>query len=333
LARNSTKTPEAAAKPASGKASGISSAEAGGQGAGLNRLARRRGKVLVILGVALLFGLGVKAVWQRASPIVASRERYILPANRITMTPPPEWIVADVCGEVIHNAVLNGRLSILDADFVENVKHAFALHPWVASVERVKKDYPPAVHVEVTYRQPVAVVETAKGELLPVDAAGSHLPADDVPLIRRQYLPRITGIVGQPPIGQKWSDARVQGAIEIVSLLGSNWEPLHLAAISPRARPEISGERQFFVYDIVTRGGTQIIWGASPQAQAPGEAAFADKLQRLRSCIEKHGPLDSVKAPGKVDVRGELQVEPRMVKKPGARVAEKAEEDEATVIK
>ncbi|HEX6961684.1 MAG TPA: hypothetical protein VF175_07450, partial [Lacipirellula sp.] len=244
MARSSTKTDAATAtaKP---------------QAAGAHPLTRRRGKVLVVLGVALFFGLGVKAVWQKAAPIVANRERYILPAERITMTPQPEWIVAEVCGQVIHNSGLDGRLSILDADFAQNVRHAFALHPWVASVERVQKDFPPAVHVEVTYRRPVAVVETASGELLPVDASGIHLPAEDVPLIRRQYLPRITGVVGQPPIGQKWADARVEGAIEIVTLLGENWEPLHLAAISPRARPEIRGERRFFVYDIVTRGGTQ----------------------------------------------------------------------------
>jgi hypothetical protein len=160
-----------------------------------------------------------------------------------------------------------------------------------------------------------------------VDKGGSHLPAGDVPLIRRQYLPRIMGIVGQPPVGQRWEDPRVQGAVEIVGYLADLWESLHLTAITPRARPEIRGERQFFVYDIVTRGGTQIIWGASPHAGAPGEAAFMVKLERLRKCIEQYGPLDSVKAPGTVDVRGELHVEPRMVKQPeGAGEA-------ATVVK
>jgi hypothetical protein len=170
-------------------------------------------------------------------------------------------------------------------------------------------------------------VETAGGALLPVDKTGSHLPADDVPLIRRQYLPRITGIVGQPPVGQRWEDQRVQGAVEIVGHLSEVWESLHLTAITPRARPEIRGERQFFVYDLVTRGGTQIIWGASPHAAAPGEAPFLVKLERLRKCVEQYGPLDSVKAPGTVDVRGELHVEPRMVKQP-ADVGE-----EATVVK
>ena len=302
-------------------------AAAAPNGVKLHPLARRRARVLVALAVVMLLGWGAQAVWRRAAPSVASRDRYLLPAKAITITPPPEWIVADVRGQVIHSAGLDGRLSILDAEFVETIKHAFALHPWVQTVDRIEKKFPPAVHVEVSYRRPLAVIETARGDLLPVDIAGSHLPADDVLLIRRKSLPRITGIVGQPSEGQRWEDARVQGALEIVRYLTDAWEPLHLEAITPRARPEIRGERQFFVYDIVTRGGTRIIWGASPHAAAPGESPFAVKLDRLKSCVQQYGPLDSVKAPGIVDVRGELHVEPRMVKQP-----EEGGED-ATVVK
>jgi hypothetical protein len=279
-------------------------------------LARRRAKVIVVLTVVMLFGWGAQAAWHWTAPHVSHRDRYLLPASAITISPPPEWIVADVRDQVVHSSGLDGRLSILDAGFVEAIKHAFALHPWVLSVDRIEKRFPPGVHVALTYRQPLAVIETARGELLPVDRDGRHLPADDVPLIRREYLPRAIGIVGQPPVGQRWEDARVQGAIEIVGYLTEVWEPLHLKAITPRARPEIRGERQFFVYDIVTDGGTRIIWGASPHAGAPGEAPFDVKLARLKSCVEQYGPLNSLKAPGIVDVRSDLHVEPRMVKQP-----------------
>lgn len=290
-------------------------------------LARRRARVLVTLAVVMLLGWSAQAAWRWAAPTVASRERYLLPGKAITVSPPPEWIVADVRSEVIHSAGLDGRLSILDAEFLETIKRAFALHPWVQSVDRVEKKFPPAVQIELTYRRPVAVIETAQGELLPVDAWGRHLPAADVLLIRRKSLPRITGIVGQPPLGQTWGDARAQGAVEIVNGLTAVWEPLHLDLITPRARPELRGELQFFIYDIVTLGGTRIIWGASPLAGAPGEAGVAEKIGRIERCIEQFGPLNSVKAPGIVDVRGELHVEPRMVKQPDEAV------DEPTVVK
>jgi hypothetical protein len=296
----------------------------------VDALARRRGKALVIIGVVGLLAWGAQAAWRRAAPLVAARDRYLIPADRIVMTEPPAWIAADVRDQVIHTAGLDRRLSLLDPAFPETVKNAFSLHPWIASVNRIEKLVPAGVQLDVTYRQPVAVIETPFGEtrlLLPVDYRGVHLPADDVPLIRRQYLPRITGIVGQPPVGQRWEDPRVGGAVEIAALLGGVWEALHLQEITPSTRPEVkvtgSEEVQYFVYELVARGGTRIQWGPAPQARAPGDDAFAVKLQRLNECVKQYGPLDSIDSPGTINVRGGLQVGPRMVKKPSPRMAEK----------
>jgi hypothetical protein len=281
-------------------------------------LALRRVRVLIVLAVVAVLGGIAREAWRRTAPIVANRDRYLLSAEAITITQPPEWIVASVREQVIHAAGLDRRLSILDPAFVESIQRAFELHPWVQSVDRIEKKFPPAVKVELTYRRPVAVIEIPAGDsraLLPVDLSGINLPAEDVPLIRRQYLPRITGIAGQPPVGQRWEDPRALGAVELAAGLGDLWEPLHLMEICPSARTELQGDRQLYVYDIVTRGGTKIIWGASPRAQAPGEARFTIKVERLKQCVQQYGPLDSVKAPGTVDVRGELRVEPRVVKK------------------
>jgi len=296
----------------------------------VDALGRRRGKALVVISVVGLLAWGAQAAWQSAAPIVAARDRYLIPGDQIKMTEPPAWIVADVRNQVIHTAGLDRRLSILDPAFPETVKNAFALHPWIASVDRIEKLVPAGVHVDVTYRKPVAVIENPFGEtrlLLPVDNRGVHLPADDVPQIRRQYLPRITGIAGQPPVGQRWEDPRVGGAVEIAALLGDVWEALHLQEITPSTRPEVSGTQQYFVYELVARGGTRIQWGPAPQALATGDDAFAVKLQRLNECIKQYGPLDSIDSPGTINVRGGLQVGPRMVKKPSSRMARKAEND------
>lgn len=296
----------------------------------LHELARRRARVLVILAVVATIGFVLRSVWQRVAPRVAASERYLVPASGITVSPPPEWIVADVRQQVIHKAGLDRRLSILDPAFVDQIQHAFTLHPWVEQVVRIEKKSGPGVFVELAYRRPVATIEAPLGdshELLPVDNAGRHLPAEDVPLIRRQYLPRIIGISGRPPVGQNWEDRRVPGAVEIAVRLGAVWEQLHLFQIVPSAREEVRDDRQYFVYEVVTRGGTKIIWGAAPRDQVPGEAAFALKLDRLRQCVERYGPLDTVKAPDTINVRGELQVTPRMVKQP------KNGEEPATVVK
>lgn len=296
----------------------------------VDALARRRSKALVAVGVVGLLAWGARSIWQTAAPAVAARERYLVPADRITLTDSPEWINADVRGQVVHAAGLDRRLSILDPSFAETVKNAFSLHPWIASIERIEKQVPAGVHLDVIYRKPVAVIEAPLGEtrqLLPVDVSGAHLPAEEVPLIRRQYLPRITGIVGQPPVGQRWEDPRVPGAVEIAARLGDVWEALHLQEITPSTRPEVSGAQQYFVYELIARGGTRIQWGPAPQAKAPGDDAFAVKLQRLQECVRQHGPLDSIDSPGTVNLRGSLQVGPRIVKKASPRMAKKPEDE------
>lgn len=278
-----------------------------------------RARVLVALGVVGLFGWGMYSVWQRVAPSIIHRDRYLLTADRITISTLPEWITADVRMEVVRNSGLDRRLSVLDDSFVQVVEDAFALHPWVESVDKITKSYPPAVHVDLTFRRPVAVVEMASPEgvlLVPIDRLGVQLPAADVPDIRKRYLPRIGGIVGRPPVGQQWDDPRVIGAAELAEKLADVWESLHLVDILPSARPEIREEYRYFVFNLITSGGTRIVWGAAPSAAPPGEDTFAAKLKRLRNCVDRYGSLDSVRGPAIVDVRRSLSITPRTVKKP-----------------
>jgi hypothetical protein len=105
----------------------------------------------------------------------------------------------------------------------------------------------------------------------------------------------------------------------------------------PSARPEVRDGSRFFVYDLITRGGTRIVWGAAPGTAPPKEDSFDAKLSRLQNCVEKHGPLDSVRGPAIVHVRSALEVIPRTVKKPSTagkdpRTAKTPPDDDASVI-
>ena len=175
-------------------------------------------------------------------------------------------------------------------------------------------------------------------QLLPVDAHGINLPAADVPMIRRTYLPRISGVVGQPPTGQRWDDPRVPGAVDLAVRLADEWEPLSLAEIVPSARPEVQGERNYYLYDLVTRGGTRIVWGAAPHDGVPGEADFAVKLGRLKQCVAQYAALDWTDWPETVDIRRGIAVTPRTAKKPKAStgadpvIAEKQPDGDAEAV-
>jgi hypothetical protein len=271
------------------------------------------------LGVVALFTWGAGAVWRIVAPRVASSNRYLLPVDGITISPLPEWIVADVRGQVIQDAGLADRLSILAPDFLQTIEQAFLLHPWVESVKRIEKRPPRSVYVELAYRRPVAVVDVPQGQgtqELPVDAHGIHLPADDVPAIRRRHLPRITGIAGQPPAGQPWEDPRLAGAVELAVRLGDEWESLHLDEIIPSAWPVIQNEQRRYEYDMATRGGTLIVWGAAPAAGPAGDAEFAIKLGRLKQCVAQYATKDLVDWPEAVDVSNGITIKPREAKVP-----------------
>ncbi|MCG8451474.1 MAG: hypothetical protein MI725_18050 [Pirellulales bacterium] len=295
-----------------------------------------RARVVLVFVVIALLGWGMHRVWQRVAPSVIHRERYLLATERITISPLPEWITGDVRSEVVQHAGLERRLSVLDDAFMQVVEDAFVLHPWVESVDKIEKTYPPGVHVALSYRRPIAVVEMASRQgvqFVPIDKHAVHLPAADVPDIRKHYLPRIGGIVERPPVGQKWADERVTGSAELAVRLADHWEEFHLVDILPSARPEIRGERRFFVFDLITRGGTRIVWGAPPGTDLPGEDSFQEKLKRLRRCVASHGPLDSVRGPAVVDVRKRLAITPRTVKKPNNVKQAAKEKGEAAVVK
>ena len=191
-----------------------------------------------------------REVWRRVAPMVAGPRTVLAAGEAITITKPPEWIVGDVRGQVIHNAGLDRRLSILDPGFVAAIENAFAL----ASVGGVGRRDRKAVSAGRARRADLPAAgggrsrrrRARRSQLLPVDAQGIHLPADDVPAIRLQYLPRMTGVVGPPPRGSGGTTRAWRAASSWRCRLADDWESLHLFEIVPSARPEIQGDRRYF---------------------------------------------------------------------------------------
>jgi hypothetical protein len=274
--------------------------------------------LLLALGLIGSLSWGLHRCWRHYAPQVIQSPRYFVPSERITVSSPPEWMNAGIRSEVIQRAGLDHQLSILDKEFVPSLRSAFMLHPWVASVDRITKSYPPAVHLQLSYRRPVAVVEmsgVAGGELLPVNEEGIHLSASHLHDIQKQTLPRISNIVGRPPEGQKWDDPRVAGAAQLATQLAELWQPLYLVDILPSTRPEIRGEHSYFIYSLVTRGGSRIVWGAASQDSPPGEADFSTKIKRLQQCVQRCGALDSVHGPKEINIRNGVVIVPRSARK------------------
>ena len=276
----------------------------------------------VWFALTLLGGIGYGAhyAWQHVAPSIARHPQYALTAERIHITPPPPWIRTDIKSEVLRDAGLDDSLSILDSDIVTlRIHNAFQFHPWVESVARITKHLPSALEVEIQYRRPIAAVEsTDPGGVtyLPIDVHGIRLPEADLTDAECRYLPRISGVTGRPLVGDSWNDTRVLGGAKLIAALADVWERLQLVEVLCAAQATPNDDRPNCVFEIVTSGGTRIVWGTAPgQEASAGESAFDQKRQRLVEYAAQHGRLDSIKGPERLDVRRELIVTPRTARK------------------
>lgn len=261
--------------------------------------------VVLVLAVSAAVALLAVWLWQRVRPSVARSDVYLLDARDIEITPEPRWIRANVKAEVLRDANLEGNLSLLDEDLARRVREAFEFHPWVQSA-RATKIYPARIRVEIVYRKPVAMVQVEHANrvgLVPLDALGVRLPAEDLsPLEKRRY-PRLVRCGALPLVGQQATDGRIVAGARLAETLLEAWEEMKLEKIvlpEPATMPPVTVEDDPSqrVYLIVARNGMQIVWGAPPGEEPQGEATAAEKLATLRHYLRQHegadaeGPLD-----------------------------------------
>jgi hypothetical protein len=202
------------------------------------------------------------------------------------------------------------------------IKDAFEFHPWVASVERITKRLPAALDIELKYRRPVAAVESGDSSgvsFLPVDEHAVRLPEGDLSDAERLRLPRITGVTGRPLVGDTWNDPRVAGGAKLAAALSDVWQKLRLVEIISALGSTSDNDSQTYTYNIITSGGTRVVWGAAPgQENVTGESAFDMKRKRLMDYASQYGQLESINGPEEIDVRSDLIVKPRTARKKSA---------------
>ncbi|MEM6329623.1 MAG: hypothetical protein AAF790_05175 [Planctomycetota bacterium] len=259
--------------------------------------------------------------------------RYHVTAASIQTPPAPPWVRTDIRLEALRDAGLTG-LSIFDPpeQLQARLSDAFRFHPWVESVGAITKRPPNRVEIQLTYRRPLAAVEvrhgveTAAAALWAVDSHAVRLPSEDLTAAELRHLPRVVGVDSTTLPGEVWRDTRVQGAVTLATHFGEDWRGLFLTDIVPRRSPEVFGDLRYPVFDLVTRGGTRIVWGAAPNAAPPGEHPFAAKLARLKRHVAQHGPLDSasLQTPEVLDIRTSLTATARQAMTKNPRTADAA---------
>ena len=253
-------------------------------------------------GVLLCAIVGFAVAWNRWGEPATKGPDYVVTPDRISLTPQPAWIHANVKAEVVRAGGLS-RLDLREPKLVEQVAEAFALHAWVAKVVRVEKRFPAHVAVEVEYRRPVAAVEITLGgrrQLLFVDADSILLPSADFAQNQAGDYLRIAGVSGGPAgvYGAPWGDERVAGAARIAAAIGPRFKDAGLYRILPA---EQSGGH--ITYELRTAGDTRVIWGAPPGREGAQEPSPEQKFAVLMTLIADKGPLDRPGGERLIDLR------------------------------
>lgn len=262
---------------------------------------QNRGPILAaVVIVAAIAGLMV--AWNKWGAPTTTAAEYLVTPEKIVVTPQPAWIHADVKGEVVQVAKLT-QLNLRDPKLVEQIAQAFALHAWVAKVDRVTKEFPARVEVQLTYRRPVAAVEITTGGqpgLLFVDADGVLLPSGDFAQSQAKDFLRISAGSSTPAsvYGAPWGDERVAGAAKVAAAWGDRFREPGMVKIV--ASEKVGGELEF---ELRTAGETRVVWGAEPGREAPGEPTPDQKIAALRDYITDKGPLDRQNGERLVDLR------------------------------
>jgi hypothetical protein len=251
---------------------------------------------LAVLIVAAFTG-GAWAVWRHVERHVQGSRDYLVRVEQITITPRPDWVQSDVRAEAFRTASSPDRpLSSLDDGLAQRIATAFRLHPWVASATATKRAGA-RVNVDIVYRRPVCMVEIPNGaavDLLPVDADGVLLPAEDFSQKQKESYPCLAGVDRRPiqPVGNAWGDARVMDGASIAAALLPVWRQLKLYRIQAMTAPLAPGDRGV-TYELYTRAGTtRIVWGYAAGNAVLGEPSPQDKVARLVQFAAAHGSLD-----------------------------------------
>jgi len=234
---------------------------------------------------------------------------YQFPARKIRISAANRWVPRDLVEQVIRRSELPEQLSLLDAGLTARLAAAFADHPWVSQVDQVRASRESGIAVELEYRVPVMMVETARGAY-PVDIEGHVLPPADFSLAEVARFPHLRGVKSNPagPAGRAWGDVVVVGGARLAATLAPEqdltryWDRFRLEAIEAPLRTEADPELGDLTYELLTRDRSRIVWGRPPGADDL-EPPPSQKIARLEQYLSRYGSFDAPQGPYRIDIR------------------------------
>ena len=281
------------------------------------------------LFVAFNVAIAITAImcWDRYQDKILDHESLSLTADKIEVNAPPNWTKTDLKEAILESS---GRpMSLLDPNLLSDAAATLKTVGWVEEVRRMEKS-PEGLKVDLSYREPVALVElhgnTVSGwkkaaeQLIPVDRHGVVLPTASLvddgsrPKIYLFHYGQKKGVMPDhlKHVYQwtQWPDNRVQGAAAIGELFKARWQQYGLCRITSRRAFEATNSASI-PFELWTKSGKNaaiVIWGNPPGQEIAGEAMANEKLAAIDEYVRKNGMLDSL-SERMIDLRGGRAIE------------------------
>lgn len=262
-----------------------------------------RPRILLLFAVAAT-SITFAPTLRNLIPDLSQRDEYRLSADRIHISPPPRWVPDDLVEQVLGGSQWPKTTSLLDDALTAKVAEAFRQHPWVAEVLTVRKSVPAHIDVQLEYRQPVGMIRVKQG-MYPVDKDGILLPPADFSVADTQRYPTIDSVrsIPQGPAGTSWGDTSVLGAARLAKVLAPHWKKFDLVSIRVPRVTTANATTEQLVYTLISRGGSQIVWGRAPGTTHPGELSAEQKVAKLNDYLRDFGRFDQPHGPYEIDIR------------------------------
>ncbi len=275
-----------------------------------------RPRILLILAIVVGGLVGLPHL-KKHLPELRGRAEYSIDVANITIPPAPRWVPRNVAEQAVLDAKLVFPMSRLDKGLVPTIAQALRQHPWVKRVTSARLDASGVV-VELEYRRASAMIHVPQG-MYPVDAEGTLLPPGDFSSEDVAHFPIVENVksVPQGPAGTPWGDDGVTGAAQLAEVLAPHWKKFNLVAIRVPDRTNALVTPDEIIYEILTGGGSQIVWGRAPSSRHPGELTVAQKIGRLEDYQAKYGRFDQPQGPYRIEIHHWREISRRRLSNAG----------------
>jgi len=220
----------------------------------------------------------------------------------------PQWMSSALAREIlecakrpIHEQLKTAHRNGQDYRLPELFYTSLAESGWVSTVHWIRRCRGGRMVVHCQFRRPAAAVVLGDWRYL-VDEHGYLLPGKYRPAVLAGCgLLEIHGCGGSPPdAGMRWSNADVQSALKLATLLENTSYRRQIAAIDITNFAGRLHRRESWIL-LITDRNTVVKWGRPPGGERGLEITAREKLNSLKELSRRHGHIDFGRAC--VDIR------------------------------